>query len=664
MYTIENERLRYTVDGDGNAVSFFNKLTNREYIFSPGNIWKIIYCEGERKEIPVESKNQSFTADVADDAQSMVLTYEKPQGDGRALDLHLIIRFCLRDNGMNVKAAINMHGEESVPELQLTCVSNVRSVSGNPGEDTLTWPYDLGRKVENPAYSDLSTFSGFRKYERHDQNHTDMDNIYPGRLGMQWYDLFCSREGIYVGMHNASYQTISLHIERDVKDNVLRLGGIFFPFLKQNESWESEPLVYNVHEGDWHAGAKMYRQWLETSGWRAPNQPEYIKRFKGWLRVILKQHHGELNWDFHDIPRLYDEAAQAGLDTLFIAGWTRGGFARMWPDYIVDDRMGGTEVLKEGINYIHKKGGHIFMFISYLLIDRKSEFYLSGRGKQATIKSYWDEEIPFSETYCGEGTYRKIGNPPMPMYYVCPGSDIWHEKMKETCRYVMELGADGIMFDLGGHPAYFCFDEHHDHEKPSQSFASKQKRYRELHELVRSYGDDRVTMMEDNIDIFAQHMDISQGTRTRPMPDFMLELYRYTLPECIMTNRECGQDEDNYLLYANYSFIYGLRFDMTIYRCCGSLSDIPNYAAYLKKINEIREKYAKYLLMGHFIDNEGFTIDNPVIQAKSYMADDGTIAVALWNPGKTEEAVTVVHDGKAITYKMTADSINVAAFGD
>lgn len=661
MYKIENGTMRYGIDEYGRAASCYHKRTCHEYQYSPGNLWKLIYSEGERQEIPVISDGQVFSVIVNSEKTSMDVIYPSLKGEGVDLDVGLVLHFCMVEEGLAVTAEIDNRGDTKVQEIQITAVSGVRSLSGNPGKDGIAWPMDLGRKVGNPAYSDLSVYAGFRKYERHDQYHTDMDGLYPGRLSMQWFDWYNEGEGLYVGVHNASHQTICLHIERDVKLNLLRMGGIFYPMMEPGERYTSEPVVYAPHVGDWHAGAAIYRHWIESTGWRAPRQPEWVKMFKGWLRVILKQHHGELNWDYGDIPALYDEAASAGMDTLFLLGWEKGGFARMWPDYVLDERMGGREKLEEGIRYVHSRGGRVVMFLSYLLIDRQSEFYRSGKGEEATIKSYWGTEVPFSETYCGEGTYRKLGNPPMPMYFACPSSQVWQDRMLEACKYCLDLGADGVLFDLGGHPAYFCYDKRHGHKKPSQAFANKDLKYKELHEYIRSRGDEKITMMEDNVDIFAQHMDISQGTTTRPKPEFLLEMYRYTFPECIMTNRECGEDEDNYKTYANHSFIYGLRFDMTIHRCCGSLSDIPNYAAYLKDINGLRETYGDYLLKGRFVDNEGFCCSSRegTVIAKGYLAADGRLAVAYWNTAEHETEAEVTGNGASHRILVGANQIGV-----
>lgn len=647
MYTLQTENYRYGIDENGDVASLYHCATGREYIFAPGGLWKLIYAEGERVEIPVCSHGQAFAAGretAADGTETLTLTYDSLQGDGRTLNVKLTLRFTALSDRLLVTARLQNNDDAEIKEIQLTAASGIRSLSGNPGEDTLTWPKDLGFNAPNPAFSDLSTFAGFRKYERHDQFHTDMDGLYPGRLSMSWMDLYNEKESLYVGCHDGTQEIICMHAERDVKENVLRLGAVFYPFLKKGQSYESPELAYAPQTGGWHAGAKLYRSWIESQGgWKKPEQPEWVRQFKGWLRVILKQHHCELNWDYSDIPALYDETEAAGMDTLFLLGWEKGGFARMWPDYVVDERMGGEKKLREGIEYVHAKGGKVLMFLSYLLIDHQSEFYKSGKGRAATAKSIWGEEIPFSETYCGEGTYRKIGNPPMPMFWSCPHSDIWQEKMLESAKYCLDLGADGVLYDIGG-AVYFCFDETHGHARPSLAYETKARNYRALHDYIRSRGEDKIILMEHNVDIFASSMDISQGMNTRPTPTRMPELYRYTFPECIMTNRECGEDEENYRTYANYSVLYGLRFDMTIHRCCSSLSAIPNYAAYLGKINALRAKYSDYLLTGRFLDDEGFTLTDPRFRAKSYRAENGDLAILLWNPqeeaGKTGVSFT------------------------
>ena len=543
LYILEGKTLRYALDERARVTSVYNKLTAHEYVYEPSELWKLIYQEGERTEIPVYASNQG--AEFHQEGRQLTLVYPTLQGDGRTLDATLRIILSIDDRGLTARSEIENRDESAqVMELSLTAVSGVRSLGGEPEKDAIAWPLQMGIKVPNPAYSDLSVYSGFRKYERHDQFHTDLDNPYPGGMSMQWYDWYNENEGLYVGSHDLTHHTICMHVERDVKRNVLSMGVNRYPLLEKGESWQSAPTVYWPHRGDWHQGAKFYREFMIGSGnWKAPDQPDWAKDFSGWLRLIFKQHHGECNWTFDDIPRLYDEAEAAGMKTIFLLGWEKGGFARRWPDYVVDDRMGGEAGLKKGIDYVHGKGGKVIMFLSYALIDHQSDFYLKEGGAQCTIKSMWGEDIPFAETYCSEGTYRKIPNPPMPMYLSCPGSDLWQKKMIDSADTCLDLGADGVLYDIGGHLPFFCYDKTHNHKKPSHSHEQKAERYQGLRENVKKRGGERIVLQEHVVDVLSQHMDICHGINSCKQPQDMIELFRYTFPELIITNRESGQDE-------------------------------------------------------------------------------------------------------------------------
>ena len=644
-YFLEGASLRYGLDERGRVASVYNKLTAHEYVYLKGELWKLIYQEGDRTEIPVYSSDQEFQC--LEEENRLTLIYHGLRGDGRQLDADVRVILDMEDRGLTVRTEIeNRDADAQIMEISLTAVSGVRSLNGTPENDFIAWPLQMGIRVPNPAYSDLSVYSGFRKYERHDQFHTDLDNPYPGGMSMQWYDWYNGEEGLYVGSHDVTHHTICMHVERDVKENVLRMGVNRYPMLNQGESWKSQPTVYWPHRGDWHQGARYYRQFMLDSGnWRAPDQPEWTRDFSGWLRVILKQHHGECNWTYHDIPRLYDEAEAAGMKTLFLLGWEKGGFARRWPDYVVDERMGGEDVLKKGVEYVHGKGGKVLMFLSYALVDHQSDFYLRENGQSCTIKSMWGEEISFSETYCGEGTYRKIPNPPMPMYLSCPGSDLWQKKMVDSANTCLDLGVDGVLYDIGGHLPFFCYDKSHGHEKPSHSHERKAERYRGLRENVKKRGKDYAVLQEHVVDVLSQHMDICHGVNSCKQPWDMVEIFRYTFPELIITNRESGQDESDYRNDVNRTALLGLRYDMTVYRCCGSLSDIPRYAAYLKEVNALRARHADTLLRGRFVDEDGFTWDQKALRAKGFVGSQGQEAVLLWNPTDEKLETTVTFDG-------------------
>ena len=51
----------------------------------------------------------------------------------------------------------------------------------------------------------------------------------------------------------------------------------------------------------------------------------------------------------------------------------------------------------------------------------------------------------------------------------------------------------------------------------------------------------------------------------------------------------------------------------------------------MKAVGDFQRKYAKYLLRGKFVDDEGFSAQGDGLVAKRFVADDGSSAVCVWN---------------------------------
>jgi hypothetical protein len=668
MLTISGKSMEWSISSGGEVCSFYNKASCHEYVYLPGYFWKLIYATETNLEIPMFSTGQEYSIEQLIDDQgrdSVILSYRGLKSQDGLLAIDLTFRLVMDDVGLTVTAEIANHAALQVVELYVAAASGVRSLAGDPTSDSLAWPSDLGVRIRNPADSDLTRvlnpYKQPRDYETtREQFHTDLNGLYPGgrSASMQWYDLYNEAEGIYIGSHDVSMQNTCLHVEQDVKTGTLRLGVCRYPFVSQGETWRSEPLVFAAHAGDWHSGSRIYRSWIESTGWQIQENPAWIRHMKGWNRVILKKQYGEINWPYQELPKLYAEARAAGMDTLFLIAWERGGFHHMYPDYVLDEAMGGESEFRRSLAAIHADGGKVVLYISYLMVDRDSDFYKLG-GHQWTIKSIDHEEIPFAENYCGEGTWRRVCSPPKPQYHMCTTTAAWQREIKKIIDYSLGLGVDGIMLDCGISYPYFCFDPTHGHQKPCYAHIGKRDNFRDIRRQIKSYGPDKAIMVEHNVDMFAQFMDVAEGAGTNISEDTLHEMYRYTFPEAIMTNRELGKNERNYLNNANFSFIYGLRFDMSVFRCNGTLSDIPNYTRYITGLNRLREQYADYLLVGRFTDNEGFVLDHPAIKAKSYRSSQGKLAVAAWNPLQDSISFQIMTESGTVCAVLAGNSVGV-----
>lgn len=658
-YTLRNGYISYSLDENGMVCSIRNEQNQHEYCKAPGELFRMIYTVEDFYERSIDAKNQDAPEiTVADNV--MTVYYPRLRSDDRVVEVELKFTMTLEGNRLSVAADIRNNDDIMVAELQTTAFAGIQALDGDSKKDSLMVPQRLGRKIPDPAHADFFKYSLLikRKYDRPDAIHSDLDIPYPGHSGMQWFSLYNSQESIYVGNHDAAHRILCQHTERRKADNTLRLGMCQYPFLEKGESYRTPPVVYAVLEGDWHSGAKLYRKWMtEECGWKAPERPDWVKEFQGWLRVIFRTQSGEYNFRFTDIPRLFDQVQEAGLNTLFVLGWPRGGFGKLRPDYYADDRY--LDDLKKGIDYVHAKGGKLFMFVNYHAVDKESEFFQKEGGEATLVKDLWGNYVRFSETYAADGTYRKLMNMPRDQFCTCSGSDLWHEKMKKSAAYCLELGADGVLYDLGGTRPLFCFAEGHDHSKPNESRASKAARYKGLRANIKTFGEERIMMEEHCIDIYAQHMDIVQPPAFSARGDFAAEMFRYTFPEVVMTNRNMALDEEGYLDNCNYSFIYGLAFDLSIFRCAGTPQDIPNYTAYMKKLVALRKQYAGYFAHGTFVDEDGFSTAGAAFRQKAYLSEEGKLGVAVWNStdAKGTAEYTNTQTGKTVCVTLEKDEV-------
>lgn len=652
MYSLENDKLLFSLSPAGEITHLVNKASGRNIISTPRVFWKLIYRTTSDQEFPIFAENQVPNIDAAD--QQMSVSYRMLRDGSLVHDIDLTFQFKISDDEVIACASLTNNADLEVVELWFPHIAGITALGCDPDQDVLYWPAGIGTRVFNPLKADFLAINGNRIYEMQDHLHRDLFLPYPGSASMQWFELANDEQGLYLASYDKSFQSTCLNAQQDTKSATLGLGFIKYPMAKKGEQFSSAPFVISPHAGDWHTGARKYRAWAD-GWWTPPRIPDWMQDFTGWIRVILRHQYGEVLRDYASLPALYEASAAYGIDTVYILGWIPSGFARMWPEYVPDPALGGESGLREAIERIHSKGGRLMMFISGYLIDRQTDYYKQV-GHRITIKTFWGGHVGLPETYTGEGTWRRIMMGSLPLIGVCPATPEWQELMADTGERLAGYGADGILYDIGSPPPWLCYGEGHAHPKPSLSAAGRVPTYQKSRAAIKQANPDAVIAIELPVDAFCQFADLVHPAYigTFPHPRAFPELYRYTFPEQIFTNRECSQDENDYLTNANFTFTHGLRFDMTIYRCRGTLEDIPNYAAYLKTLNRLRITYAHLLLRGRFADTDGLRLNNPHLIAKVYLGKDEA-AVVLWNASSSLQAFSLDLSGYHLQKFVTVE---------
>jgi hypothetical protein len=632
MFILENEKISVTFSEHGTIASLVNKPLGYNMIARPDLWWKIIFADTHCEENLITSLDQKMTASASPDR--LTIAYDRLRWRDQELPIQLCFNFELQDDEIHCTAEVHNQAAVELMEVCFPIIGGIAGLSGNPANDSLAWPRMNGMLIRHPVQADFVALSGFPKYHSIDQIKTEITLLYPGgHTAMPWFDLFNADQGLYLASYDRIMQTICLRVEKSTAHQVLMPGLIAYPCLSSGESWTSGRYIVSAHCGDWHVAADKYRAWSEQTWWTAPDVPQWMQLMKGWLRVIIRHQYGEILWKYADLPALFAEAQRlAGVHTLYLLGWESGGFSKNWPDYEPDEELGGRAGLIQAVEEIHRMGGKVLVYVSYGCIDNQSSYYRRGPGKAVTAKNYFEVERPFPETYSGQGSWRRVGNGKKHTLFICPSAPAWQTIMEDISEDLTRIGLDGILYDVGAPTPYFCYDKSHTHAKPNLVNACLADNYRRFRSKIRAINPEATVLMENALDICGMYMDLAHGIGSSyPHPGAFVEMYRYTFPEHPLTNRECGFDEDNYLFHAHYSFLYSLRYDMSIYRCRGSFKDLPNYARLLKNLDDVYSQYGHILLAGRFRDNLGFSINNQEVQAKSYETDREQ-AVTLWNP--------------------------------
>ncbi len=609
MHTLENRCLSLTFTAQASLCRLVNRATGRDYVAQPGVPWKLIYSDDHCLEREITPEGQEAPK-VSASAREIVFTYTGLRTRRGPLDVTLQFAVALHGEDETLwRVSIENRAPITVREIWFPWLRGIVSVGGDPTKDCLAWPAGCGQRVANP----LGRLGEDRSYRGYNLEYHRLRALYPGPLSMQWLDLYAGDQGLYLASYDPSLQTTCLHVAKHFAGReTLSLAVVKYPFAGEGESWTSMPFGVAAHPGDWHWGARTYRAW--ANAWmQPPDPPEWVRHMPGWVCTIMKHQYGEINWDYAGIRHLYDEAQSAGLDTLFLFGWYEGGHDNGYPtSYRPDPLMGGEEGLRSALAEVRARNGHAILYTQGRLIDPATEYY-AQTGHRLAIKTVWGQPYHESYTFWGPGTLLDAASHKQ-FAIACPSCPEWQPLLIAQGQQVRALGAGGVLFDqIGGQYPYPCFDSGHPHAKPSHAFGEPQRRnLQALRQVLKEANREFAIVTECLTDALAGYIDVTHGAWPgfQAGPESMPELFRYTFPQHILTDRMTERED---LAEAGFAFLNGLRFNVEIDAARGSMARAPRLAGFLQALTSLYRRYAPWLLEGTFTDTDGVTTDNPAV---------------------------------------------------
>ena len=626
MFTIADDRVRVGFDARGCLVSLLS--AGFEYIRAarPG-VWRLFLSRPEDVEIPILPEEQEAPA-ISAGASELTLTYPRLRCHLGEMRIGLTIRVRVENGELHWSLRVANEEDILVSEAWCPLVGGMADLAA-PDEQWMLWPNGAGMRPPNPRRWLLGASSRYHGPDQHELVH---DLHYPSPASMGWFDYHSEERGFFVASFDTTFRNTTLVAMAEKGE--MALGIVKYPLIRQGQSWESPDLVTAPHAGDWRWGAKRYRRWAD-SWWTPPPRPEWLSTWVGWQRTIMQHQYGEVLWTYDQLSELTANAKAAELDTLHLLGWWKGGMDRAYPDYDYDERMGGAAAWRAGIQHAKDAGLRVIPYINGRLMDVTMPFF-KERGKDLTAKTILGTDYIESYPFWGRGSLiRTLGRKQVQHAIPCPSLDEWWEVVEQVIRRVANDGADGLLIDqIGGCYQMLCFDESHPHGRPDEAFAAaSNEKLQRLDERMRADHPDFMLVTEWLTDMSSRYFGFVHGCGPgfTPGGSAFPAAFRYTFPEIVCTNRHGGYNESGWRNHASFALLHGLRYDMSVHLCRGSMADLPAYSQYFPRLRRMLSPLDFLPFSGQYVWQDEHALAVPGLESVGYRGPDGTLAVVVRN---------------------------------
>lgn len=431
------------------------------------------------------------------------------------------------------------------------------------GRAKVTWPFHVGAEVpaeELPAPPGLIL-------------------TYPVYASMQWVDLHDGAGGLYIGAHDDKpyLKWLSCWCEEEgigLRFDYSDLG------LGPGEKLELPPAALAVHDGDWHAGADIYRSFMAPRLDRGPC-PDWFKRNPSHNTIVMKWHDAEKpRYRFEQLPGIFRQAREYGIGMLHVVGYMENGHDTDYPDYTPGECMGGVEGLSRAIGVIRRDGGRVSLYTNGRILDPDGPF--GGHAPEWAVRvpvdhpsrraymDMWDHLVPkagggWDPRSCmrggprpwntdGSGVEENWGRV---LAVMCPGAAGWRHLLTSRLGYLQDLlRPDGFQVDqVAGCWAWPCYAEGHDHSRPGLAWSCYRRFARDMRDAMKAADPETFTWTEGVCDLMGESFDCLQANLGFSTPlagrgEWMPELYRYTFPEQHVFFGDLSGDDMDELMHA------------------------------------------------------------------------------------------------------------------
>ncbi len=445
---------------------------------------------------------------------------------------------------------------------------------------------------------------------------------YAGGCSALFCDLSCSSGGMWLACADAEHAMRSLRFETRGTAS----PGLNFSFVHQasGNAWESPACTLALHGGNWLDAVDDWRAGVPEVPRRA--QAAWFDSSPGLAaHYDLKYQSGEIVHRYADIPGLYAQAEELGLDHLLLAGWHRDGFDNGFPQYECDPELGREEALREAVRAVRNAGGHVSFYLNTRLCNTR---YADRAALMEAAAERGAGGFPLVERY---------GSDRISFACMCPQEKLWREVIVEAAsRLVSNIGADGLYLDqLAAAPPRRCRGGHGDPDGWNRGCCDM------LREIRAACGPDTALIVEGIAESAGPQADGMLSMSLGSLDSGLFnEFYRYANPSHVLVEmmnprKYSSMRPAHVALRSSYlmdrAFLLGSVFWVYDLEGDNSFRTDPPQHDRLRKVLRLKKEWLSSYGTGRYLDEKGILNTSAGVEVRCHGYPDGSLVLACAN---------------------------------
>lgn len=672
--TLENDALRLEFARDNAAlVGFTTKKTGWEIVNRPhlGLSFQLLIPLPGRRNNPVYGEKQRVSqVDVRDDGESVTFSWDGvTSAYGGEHDIQVTLNVSLRDEQAIFAISIDNRSDYVVEIVHCPYLGDVQPPTA--ADEFEIFHYGYATAVQRSLYPVFENTLGYYGFDHPVQY--GPDTWRSATPAVPYCLLRSAEQGLYVGINEASAELVAWHNElRPGYDSAMesrvpkaaaisgldvasRFAAVHLPYIQPNEKRALTPIALRPYQGGWQQGVDVYKRWRE-SWMSAPELPEWARHPHSWWQLHINSPEDELRIPFAELGAIGEEAARHGVEAIQLVGWNDGGQDQGNPSHSPDPRLGAFDELKAAIARIQSCGVKLILFAKFTWADRATDWFRDELHRYAIKDPYGDYYVYVGYHY--QTATQALDINTKRLIPMCFGSDEYMRVCEREFQKMLDLGADGILYDENQHhsPALLCFDESHGHRPGFPVYSLDNAFQQNLEKLSKPVNPDFLFAGEGMYDwqFEVYHLSYHRSWDRRHVP-----LSRYMTPHMPLMTAISGFNDRNMI---NQCLLYRYVMSYEPYNFKGHLDDFPLTMDYGKRMDALRLELRDYFWDGEFRDEVGASVTDaagarhhPYAVYVSQSKGAPGLAIANYDDAAITVAVELDGDHELSRYRLVDD---------